>query len=93
MYLLDIFILSCFIGYFAIWNVTPILHSPLMSVANAISGIVIIGAIQALNNVQTETNTYTLYAAIFFAAINIFGGFYVSARMLNMFKPKDKKHD
>lgn len=90
---LDIFILSCFIGYFAIWSVTPVLHSPLMSVTNAISGIVIIGAFQALNNISTDLDAYLLYAAIFFASINIFGGFYVSARMLNMFKPKDKQDD
>lgn len=93
MCLLDIFILSCFIGYFAIWSVTPVLHSPLMSVTNAISGIVIIGAFQALNNIHSEIEAYLLYAAIFFASINIFGGFYVSNRMLNMFKPKDKQDD
>lgn len=93
MCLLDIFILSCFIGYFAIWNVTPVLHSPLMSVANAISGIVIIGAFQALNNVQTSNDAYILYGAVLLASINIFGGFYISARMLNMFKPKDTKNE
>ncbi len=93
MCLPDIFILSCFIGYFAIWSVTPVLHSPLMSVTNAISGIVIIGAFQALNNIHSDNEAYLLYAAIFFAAVNIFGGFYVSARMLNMFKPKDKQDD
>ncbi len=93
MYLLDIFILSCFIGYFAIWHVTPVLHSPLMSVTNAISGIVIIGAFQALKNTESNIETYVLLLAILFASINIFGGFYVSARMLNMFKAKDKKND
>lgn len=93
MCLLNIFILACFIGYFAIWSVTPVLHSPLMSVTNAISGIVIIGAFQALNNIQTNLEAYLLYAAVFLASINIFGGFYVSARMLNMFKPKEKKDD
>ncbi len=93
MCLLNIFILSCFIGYFAIWSVTPVLHSPLMSVTNAISGIVIIGAFQALNNVQTDFEAYLLYAAVFLASTNIFGGFYISARMLNMFKPKEKKDD
>lgn len=93
MCLINIFILSCFVGYFAIWNVTPVLHSPLMSVTNAISGIVILGAFQALNNIQTDIKAYLLYAAIFFASINISGGFYVSARMLNMFKPKEKKND
>ena len=93
MCLLDIFILSCFVGYFAIWSVTPVLHSPLMSVTNAISGIVIIGAFQALNDTRSSIEAYLLYAAVFFASINIFGGFYVSARMLNMFKPKEKQDD
>lgn len=93
MCLLNIFILACFIGYFAIWHVTPVLHSPLMSVTNAISGIVIIGALQALNHIDSTIGEYTLYAAIFFASVNIFGGFYVSARMLNMFKIKEKKHE
>ncbi len=93
MCLLDIFILSCFIGYFAIWSVTPVLHSPLMSVTNAVSGIVIVGAFQALNNIHSDTEAYFLYVAVFFASVNIFGGFYVSARMLNMFKPMDKQDD
>lgn len=93
MYLLDIFILSCFIGYFAIWHVTPVLHSPLMSVTNAISGIILIGALRALNEVQNPFEIYLLYIAVFFASINIFGGFFVSARMLNMFKPKEKQND
>ncbi len=93
MYLMDVFILACFIGYFAIWNVTPVLHSPLMSVTNAISGIVIIGAFQALNNIHSNLEAYILYGAVFFASINIFGGFYISARMLQMFKPKDKQDD
>lgn len=89
MLIIDILILSCFIGYFAIWYVTPVLHSPLMSVTNAISGIVITGAIQTLSNATNTQEYYTLYFAIFFASINIFGGFYISARMLNMFKPKE----
>lgn len=92
MALIDILILSCFIGYFAIWYVTPILHSPLMSVTNAISGIVITGAIYALNTSIHTYEYYLLYCAIFFASINIFGGFYVSHRMLNMFKTKDNKN-
>lgn len=93
MTILNIFILSCFIGYFAIWRVTPVLHSSLMSVTNAISGIVIIGATEAFNEITDYPEPYFLYVAIFFAAINIFGGFYVSARMLNMFKPKDQNND
>lgn len=93
MHLLNIFILSCFIGYFAIWHVTPVLHSPLMSVTNAISGIVIIGALQTLELSDNTTIRIILLSAVFFASINIFGGFFVSVRQLNMFKPKDKKHD
>lgn len=93
MYMINIFILACFVGYFSIWRVTPTLHSPLMSVTNAISGIVIIGAFEALQNLSQNTTPILLYFAIFFASINIFGGFFVSNRMLNMFKPKDKQHD
>ncbi len=91
IYLIDILILSGFIGYFAIWNVTPLLHSPLMSVTNAISGIVILGALQSLNLSNNLFTTMLLLTAIFFASINIFGGFHISARMLKMFKNKDKK--
>ena len=87
MYLLDILVLSCFIGYFAIWHVTPVLHSPLMSVTNAVSGIVIVGAFQALRDIVHPAEPYILFLAVFLASVNIFGGFYVSARMLNMFKP------
>ena len=93
MILIDIFILSCFIGYFAIHHVTPILYSPLMSVTNAISGIVLIGAIISLNHQNSTSIIYLLYLAIFFASINIFGGFYISQKMLNMFKSKKKKND
>lgn len=93
IYLIDILILSGFIGYFAIWNVTPLLHSPLMSVTNAISGIVILGALQNLNFSSTPTTTILLLIAIFFASVNIFGGFHVSARMLKMFKNKDKTNE
>lgn len=92
-YLIDILILSCFIGYFAIWNVTPLLHSPLMSVTNAVSGIVILGALQNLEQSESSITTTLLLLAIFFAAINIFGGFHISARMLHMFKRKDKTND
>jgi len=93
MPLTDIFILACFIGYFAIWHVTPMLHSSLMSITNAISGIVILGAIEAFNDITTKTEPYFLYIAVFFASLNIFGGFYISARMLIMFKPKEKQND
>ena len=93
MYLINIFILACFVGYFSIWHVTPALHSPLMSVTNAISGIIIIGAFDAIQTLPHSKFSILLYLAIFFASINIFGGFFISNRMLNMFKPKDKKHE
>jgi NAD(P) transhydrogenase subunit alpha len=93
MFLFDIFILSCFIGYFAIQNVTPVLYSPLMSVTNAISGIILIGAILSLNSTTSPINIYILYSAIFTASINIFGGLYISQKMLNLFKPKGKNND
>lgn len=89
--LITIFMLSCFIGYFVIWRVTPALHSPLMSVSNAISGIIIIGGILSLEGAQSQTETILSYLAIFFASINIFGGFTISQRMLNMFNTKGKK--
>lgn len=82
-----VFMLSCFVGYFVILRVTPALHSPLMSVTNAISGIIILGA---FNSIAKFDDTFS-YLACFFAAINIFGGFAISLRMLKMFKTKDKK--
>ncbi len=89
--LTTIFMLSCFIGYFVIWRVTPTLHSPLMSVSNAISGIIIIGGIISLEHAQSQIEIILSYLAIFLSSINIFGGFAVSQRMLNMFKSKRKK--
>lgn len=83
--------LSCFVGYFVIWGVTPALHSPLMSVSNAISGIVILGAVLSLENTISIEAKILSYSAIFFASVNIFGGFTASQRMLEMFKTKEKK--
>ena len=89
--LLTVLTLSCFIGYFVVWGVTPSLHSPLMSVSNAISGIVIVGAIIAASHSSETTPQIFSLSAIFLASINIFGGFAVSHRMLLMFKKKEKK--
>ena len=91
---LSIFILSIFIGYYVVWSVTPSLHTPLMSVTNAISSVIIVGAIIAglagsVNNVLTISNILG-FLAIFLAAINIFGGFLVTQRMLQMYKKKKK---
>ena len=80
-----VFVLSCFIGYMVIWNVTASLHTPLMSVTNAVSSIIIIGAITQIST--TDTISLILASvAIFIASINIFGGFAVTKRMLGMFK-------
>ena len=89
---LSIFILSIFIGYYVVWSVTPSLHTPLMSVTNAISSVIIVGAIIAslsgnIENVFEISNIFG-FLAIFLAAINIFGGFLVTQRMLQMYKRK-----
>ena len=91
---LTVFVLAIFVGYHVVWNVTPALHTPLMSVTNAISGIIIVGAM--LQAVDIEGQTITLTSVLgalgaLLASINIFGGFLVTQRMLEMFKRKDKK--
>ena len=91
---LSIFILSIFIGYYVVWSVTPSLHTPLMSVTNAISSVIIVGAIVAAlsGDMQNIFNSSSIFGflAIFLAAINIFGGFLVTQRMLQMYKQKKK---
>lgn len=86
--LLTILTLACFVGYFVVWGVTPALHSPLMSVSNAISGIVIVGALITAGVSEMDTPKILGLIAVGLAAINIFGGFAVSHRMLMMFKKK-----
>ena len=91
---LSIFILSIFIGYYVVWSVTPSLHTPLMSVTNAISSVIIVGAIIAglsgnSENIFEISNIFG-FLAILLAAINIFGGFLVTQRMLQMYKKKKK---
>jgi NAD(P) transhydrogenase subunit alpha len=84
---LSVFVLACFVGYFVVWKVTPALHTPLMSVTNAISGVIIVGAIIALGSTKDFSLTSVLsFLAITIASINIFGGFFVTWRMLQMFK-------
>ena len=92
---LSIFILSIFIGYYVVWSVTPSLHTPLMSVTNAISSVIIVGAIIASlsgisENIFDVSNIFG-FLAIVLAAINIFGGFLVTQRMLQKYKKKMKK--
>jgi len=90
----SIFILSIFIGYYVVWSVTPSLHTPLMSVTNAISSVIIVGAIIAAlaGNSGSIFNTGNIFGflAIILAAVNIFGGFLVTQRMLAMYKKKKK---
>ena len=92
---LSIFILSIFVGYFVVWSVTPSLHTPLMSVTNAISSVIIVGAIIAsFSSVKGTSITFSNiigFVAVVLAAINIFGGFLVTQRMLQMYKKKEKK--
>ena len=92
---LSIFILSIFVGYYVVWSVTPSLHTPLMSVTNAISSVIIVGAIVAASNLSSEVSFefYNIFGlvAIVLAAINIFGGFLVTQRMLQMYKKKKRK--
>ena len=87
---LYVFVLSCFVGYHVIWGVTPALHTPLMAVTNAISAIVVVGAIIVAGSAKHSTSTMLVnilgFFAVFLASINIFGGFYVTRRMLNMFR-------
>ncbi len=92
---LSIFILSIFVGYYVVWSVTPSLHTPLMSVTNAISSVIIVGAIIAASNlslnVSFELSNIFGFIAIFLASINIFGVFLVTQRMLQMYKKKKRK--
>jgi NAD(P) transhydrogenase subunit alpha len=84
---LSVFVLACFVGYFVVWRVTPALHTPLMAVTNAISGIIIVGAIIALGSAKSfDAISFFSFIAIIIASINIFGGFLVTWRMLEMFK-------
>jgi NAD(P) transhydrogenase subunit alpha len=92
---LAIFVLSIFIGYYVVWAVTPALHTPLMSVTNAISSVIVVGALIAVGADMAEGATITTkvfgFIALSLAAVNIFGGFLVTERMLGMYKPKEKK--
>ena len=83
-----VFILACIIGYYVVWSVTPSLHSPLMSVTNAISSVIIVGAILAAGSIELSTAKIFGLIAVVLASINIFGGFIVTYRMLSMFKSK-----
>ncbi len=87
---LTVFVLAIFVGYHVVWNVTPALHTPLMAVTNAISGIIIVGAMLAAAPKEMDAGTVMGLVAVTLAAINVFGGFLVTQRMLDMFKKKGK---
>jgi NAD(P) transhydrogenase subunit alpha len=92
--LFGIFVLAVFVGYYVVWNVTPALHTPLMSVTNAISSVIVVGAILAVGVGALASGSVVAmvfgFLALILASINIFGGFMVTSRMLAMYKKKDK---
>ena len=88
IFLLAIFLMACFVGYYVVWNVTPALHSPLMAVTNAISSVIIVGAMLATGLATSGWAMLFGFIAVTLASVNIFGGFLVTHRMLSMFKKK-----
>ncbi len=88
IFLFTVFVLAIFVGYYVVWNVTPALHSPLMSVTNAISSVIIVGALIAAGPAELNFSKVMGFAAVTLASINIFGGFIVSQRMLRMYRKR-----
>src|ERR1700692_600930 len=92
---LSIFVLAVFVGYYVVWSVTPALHTPLMSVTNAISSVIVVGALLAVGVSVTSSGSVIArafgFVALVFASVNIFGGFLVTQRMLAMYQKKQKK--
>jgi H+-translocating NAD(P) transhydrogenase subunit alpha len=88
IYLLAVFLMACFVGYYVVWNVTPALHSPLMAVTNAISSVIIVGAMLATGLGTSYWSVAFGFVAVTLASVNIFGGFVVTQRMLSMFRRK-----
>ena len=88
VFLLAVFLLACFVGYYVVWNVTPALHSPLMGVTNAISSVIIVGAMLATGLGDSIAAKAFGFLAVTLASVNIFGGFTVVQRMLAMFRPR-----
>ena len=87
---LTVFVLAVFVGYYVVWRVTPALHSPLMSVTNAISSVIVVGALIAAGPFGLGFAKLMGFVAVTLAAVNIFGGFIVTQRMLQMFKKKQR---
>lgn len=90
LFLFTVFVLTCFIGFYVVWSVTPALHSPLMSVTNAISSVIIVGGLLAAGPAEMDFSKVVGFLAVTLASVNIFGGFIVTNRMLAMFKKKKK---
>jgi H+-translocating NAD(P) transhydrogenase subunit alpha len=88
IFLLAVFLMACFVGYYVVWNVTPALHSPLMAVTNAISSVIVVGAMLATGLATSGWAMAFGFIAVTLASVNIFGGFLVTYRMLSMFKKK-----
>jgi NAD(P) transhydrogenase subunit alpha len=87
---LTVFVLACFVGYYVVWRVTPALHSPLMAVTNAISSVIIVGALLAAGPIEMTPSKWMGLAAVVLASVNIFGGFIVTQRMLSMYRKKSE---
>jgi NAD(P) transhydrogenase subunit alpha len=87
----SIFVLACFVGYYVVWSVTPALHTPLMAVTNAISSVIVVGALVASAAEGSMSSKWLGLGAVVLASVNIFGGFAVTERMLAMYKKKEKK--
>jgi H+-translocating NAD(P) transhydrogenase subunit alpha len=88
--ILSIFVMACFVGYYVVWSVTPALHTPLMAVTNAISSVIIVGALIAAAAAGSASSKWLGLLAVVMASVNIFGGFAVTARMLAMYKKKER---
>ena len=88
VFFLTVFVLAVFVGYYVVWRVTPALHSPLMSVTNAVSSVIIVGALIAAGPAGVSFSKVMGFVAVTLASVNIFGGFIVTQRMLQMFKKK-----
>src|SRR4051794_33708945 len=89
--ILSIFVLACFVGYYVVWSVTPALHTPLMSVTNAISSVIVVGALIASAAAGSASSKWLGLVAVALASVNIFGGFDVTQRMLAMYKKRERK--
>jgi H+-translocating NAD(P) transhydrogenase subunit alpha len=90
IYLFAIFVMACFVGYYVVWNVTPALHSPLLAVTNAISSVIVVGAMLATGLAISGWSRGFGFVAVLLASVNIFGGFLITHRMLSMFRRKQQ---